>query len=85
MNATHPSTPTSRHTANSILRAVVVVTLGAAVYSTVSSQLGPMPVDDTIRFIAFPAGASTEPGSGMPAPSSTATEGNVVDLTYPQS
>ena len=83
MNA-NPSSRTSDHGRKAMLRSALIVMLGAALYAAASSQLRTAP-DDAIHFVTVPAAATAEPGSGMPAPSSTATEGNVVDLTYPQS
>ena len=83
MNAMQRSNPTSGHPAKTILRIVFVGALAVAVYAAVSSQTKMARVETISQAVASPAQAANQPSDRMPAPSSTATEGNVVDLTYP--
>ena len=83
MNAQQRSNPSARYPLKMILRLVLLGAFGAAVYSVVSSQPGNSRVDTTSAVGTAPAETTVQPASWMPAPSSTASEGNVVDLTYP--
>ena len=82
MNAYEPIRSPSRYPAKSTLNVVVFAALVAAVYSAVSSQTETQRTEPTNR-VEINA-ATIRSGAAMPAPSSTASEGNVLDLTYPQ-
>ena len=83
MNEMQRSNPSSRYPVTTTLRIVFVGALAVAVYAAVSSQTRMAPVEAMGQAVASPAQAADQSGARMPAPSSTATEGNVVDLTYP--
>lgn len=75
------------------LRVALAAGLGLAIYFVIPSQPTPAGADaapphaDQHRIVrqahaGAAEGVPTQSGYGMPAPSSTATEGNVVDMTY---
>jgi hypothetical protein len=82
MNEMQRSNPTSRYPVTATLRIALVTALAVALYAAVTSQTRIAPVEAMGQAVASPAQAD-QAGGRMPAPSSTATEGNVVDLTYP--
>jgi hypothetical protein len=77
----HPSP--ARYPTKMIFNVVLVAALGAAVYSVVSSQTETRRAEPANR-VESAGQSAVRSDSWMPAASSTAPEGNVVDLTYPQ-
>ena len=84
MKSTPHSSEPSRYPVKTIIRVVAVAAVGAVIYSAVFAPPGPATNGTSNPALVGSARAAVQPESWWPAPSSTATEGNVVDLTFPQ-
>jgi hypothetical protein len=84
MNVMPKSTESSGYPVKTIVRVVVVAAVGAVIYSAVFSQSRPTATGNSHGGVVASAQAAVQVQAGWPSPSSTATEGNVVDLTFPQ-